>query len=143
MIELQIEETLDGIGDKGDQLIIKDDNTWELKKSYSINDLLKTKSEIENRLSEQQSQVISKAIPQKNEDAWKVLTKLHDGGYIDGTVILREQLTKLSTCEDVSELFNKLLVDYKTKGEGDTASIEKIINSCKKEGGNVGGRDGK
>lgn len=139
MLELQLSEDIEKIGKKDDKIVIKDDNTWEIQKSYSIDELLKTKAEIEKRLSEQQENTITDIA--KNDDAWNVLNKLYDRGYIDSTALLKQELTKIATCKDVTELYTDLLENYKTKGEGDVAPIEKIINSCKTEGGNVGGRD--
>jgi len=75
---------------------------------------------------------------EKDMDSWEVLTKLFESNLLDSKKLLKDYLIKVANCPDVTKLYQKLLDGWKTEGEGDVSSIEKIINSCKSEGGNLG-----
>lgn len=136
MVELRLEDDMDGIANKGDTILLNPDGTFEIQKNYTKEELILAKEEISKMLGEAQQEDIKK-FDVDDEKSWNIITKLHEMGIFDSKEILKEIIQKQATCSDVTELFNKLLYDYSVKGNGDTSSIEKIINSCKKEGGNI------
>jgi len=46
---------------------------------------------------------------------------------------------KKEDCKDITELFEKMLINWYEKGTAEISNIEKIIDSCKSEGGNIDG----
>lgn len=140
-MQFVVEETIDNIATKGDVIHLNPDHTWEVKKQYTVDELLATKSEIEKMLQEQQQDIITKSEFQKNDKAWQILTKLYDKNLINVPEILKSELMKMASCKDITKLYEELMLgEMGFEGfKGDSNAIEKIINSCKSEGGNVGG----
>lgn len=135
-----IVESEEGTISDADKVILKADGTYEIRKEYTVEELLMAKEEIEKMLGDKAGEEIQKF--EKDEIAWKILTKLYENNYINAKEILKEEIKKIATCKDVTELFNKLLQNWKTEGEEgeEMEKIERIINTCTKEGGNVGSR---
>jgi len=59
----------------------------------------------------------------------------------DGTFEVKpdtlQRILKKEDCKDITELFEKMLINWYEKGTAEISSMEKIIDSCKSEGGNV------
>ena len=81
---------------------------------------------------------IEKYLPNDKDKAWSILEKFHKNNpYFDASSILKDFINKVATCPDVTEKFEKIMDGWMRDGEADISSVEKIINSCKKEGGNI------
>jgi len=80
---------------------------------------------------------IEKYLSISKERAWQILNKIYEKGHFDTYNVLKEVLNKVATCPDVTDKFEKIMDGWMKDGEADTASIEKIINACKSEGGNI------
>jgi len=80
---------------------------------------------------------IEKYLSISKERAWDILNKIYKSGHLDTYSILKEVLNKVATCPNVTDKFEKIMENWMKDGEADTASIEKIINACKSEGGNI------
>jgi len=80
---------------------------------------------------------IEKYLSISKERAWDILNKIYKSGHLDTYSILKEVLNKVATCPNVTDKFEKIMEGWMQDGEADTASIEKIINACKSEGGNI------
>lgn len=130
LVEVKIDESSKNIVSDNDIIILKGDNTFEVIPKYTKSELLEAKSEISKMLSDMQYEDIKKNMPENNSEAWEILTKLNEHGYINSTEILKNYLVKVSECKDITKLFQKLLGEWSTTGEASVSEIEKIINSC-------------
>lgn len=90
-----------------------------------------TKKEYDPRIEKYLSTSIDK------EKSWELLTKFYKNGHLDSYVVLKDFINKIAICPDVTDKFEKIMDGWMKDGEADTSSIEKIIDSCKREGGNV------
>lgn len=80
---------------------------------------------------------IEKYLSIDKEKSWALLTKFYNDGHLDSYQILKDFINKIATCPDVSEKFDKVMMGWMSEGEADTSAVEKVINACKKGGGNV------
>ena len=81
---------------------------------------------------------IEKFLPNDKVKAWAILEKFNASNpHFDANEVLKEFINKVATCPDVTEKFDKIMEDWMRDGEADVSTLEKIINSCKTEGGNV------
>lgn len=144
MIELVLAEDVPKIAKTGDSVILNDNGTFEIKKadkpfesdSSHEDDKLKDKnccSKVEKEFDPR----IEKYLSIDKEKSWALLTKFYNDGHLDSYKVLKEFINKIAICPDVTEKFDKVMEDWMKSGEADVSSIEKIINSCKKEEGNV------
>jgi len=158
MIELILAEDIIGIAKTGDTVVLKDDNTFEIQKAKTHDtvgresgnfppteqeekdvktyaDKLKEKKE---SLSKVYDPRIEKYLPNDKVKAWAILEKFNASNtYFDANEVLKEFINKVATCPDVTDKFEKVMEGWMRDGEADISAIEKIIASCKKEGGNV------
>jgi len=165
VVELILAEDLINVAKTGDSVVLKDDGTFEIKKSDDIEkerarklqmagyakrhpesdpiaegertarqedydeEKLKAKKEYDPR--------IEKYLSINKEQSWALLEKFYKNGHLDSYDVLKEVINKIAICPDVTDKFEKIMEGWMRDGEADVSSIEKIINSCKKEDGNV------
>lgn len=165
MIELTLAEDIPEIAKSGDKILLKDDGKFEIKKEEGAviqkpfadyKDFadcvsknkdkgdpdaycgsIKHKIESEVNKSKEYDPRIEKYLSIDKEKSWALLTKFYNEGHLDSYKVLKDFINKIATCPDVTEKFEKIMDGWMKDGEADTASIEKIIDSCKKEGGNI------
>jgi hypothetical protein len=156
MIELILAEDIIGIAKTGDTVVLKDDNTFEIQKAETFDDLGRksgnfppTKDEEEkliqyaNKLKEQKETKkeydprIEKYLPNDKAKAWSILEKFNKSNpHFDASEVLKEFINKVALCPEVTDKFEKIMEGWMRDGEADVSVLEKIINSCKTEGGN-------
>ncbi len=135
--EKNIEKTFDAwLDSKGihrrDYELRPKDNQDKLIEEYNESQKRKkeeTKKEYDPR--------IEKYLSIDKEKSWQILTKFYNAGHLDSYKVLKDFINKVATCPDVTEKFEKIMDGWMKDGEADTSSIEKIIDSCKQEGGNI------
>ncbi len=185
-IELILAEDIPEIAKSGDTVILKDDNTFEIKNCNKPKKKIEKEDEIEKikdvRSTEEkptkawfdecakkvkagnpdytEEQVnatcgsmhyhsegmgakkeydprIEKYLSIDKEKSWALLTKFYNAGHLDSYKVLKDFINKIAICPNVTDKFEKIMDDWMRDGEADTSAVEKIIDSCKKEGGNI------
>lgn len=80
---------------------------------------------------------IEKYLVNDKTKSWSILEKFYKNNHLDPNKVLKEFINKIAICPDVTEKFEKIMDGWMREGEADTSTVEKIINSCKKENGNI------
>jgi hypothetical protein len=80
---------------------------------------------------------IEKYLSIDKEKSWAILTKFYNEGHLDSYKVLKDFINKIAICPNITDQFEKVMDGWMRDGEANTDAIEKIINACKKEGGNV------
>jgi len=149
MIELILAEDIIGIAKTGDTVVLKDDNTFEIQKDKYPKDYIPDEDEPVTRTERDKDGKpleskksydprIEKYLPNDKMKAWAILEKFNKSNpHFDANEVLKEFINKVATCPDVTDKFEKVMEGWMRDGEADISAIEKIIASCKKEGGNV------
>lgn len=159
VIELILAEDIeDGVAKSGDTIVLKDDGTFEINKlndkpfesdpTHTEDKLEKEEETDDNEKKECDKKEslktekkydprIEKYLSIEKERSWELLTKFYNAGHLDPYKILKEFINKIATCPDITEQFEELMEGWMKEGEADVSSIEKIIEACKKEEGNV------
>jgi len=161
VVELILAEDIINVAKTGDSVVLKDDGTFEIKKSddeiekskrerhtvISPENLTNTEENERNeayqdylrrkKLEKEYDPRIEKYLSINKEQSWALLEKFYKNGHLDSYDVLKEVINKIAICPDVTDKFEKIMEGWMRDGEADVSSIEKIINSCKKEDGNL------
>lgn len=81
---------------------------------------------------------IQKYLPNDSAKAWAILEKFYKTNkYFNANAVLKEFINKIATCPEVTDKFDKIMEGWMRDGEANISGIEKVIDACKEEGGNI------